>query len=112
MKAETVSLIMFKSHSQQLTVVSTCLYPHPSPAGLPPAHISTKWIKSVEGEAKTETGEEEKRTEENVWPEPPKRFAPTVRVASVLPDDVTCPDGCKRLNASQDVDPLIVSKLR
>ncbi|XP_037539664.1 polyamine deacetylase HDAC10 [Nematolebias whitei] len=81
-------------------------------AGLPPAHISTKRIKSVEGEAKTETGEDEKSTEENVWPEPPKRFSPTVRAASVLSDDVTCPDRCKRLNANQDVDPLIVSKLK
>ncbi|XP_017293313.1 polyamine deacetylase HDAC10 [Kryptolebias marmoratus] len=81
-------------------------------ASLPPADISTKRIKLAEEEAKTEVGEEEKSTEEKVWPEPPKRFSPPVRCASVLPDDVTRPDGCKRLGADQDVNPLTASKLK
>ncbi|XP_013872266.1 histone deacetylase 10 isoform X2 [Austrofundulus limnaeus] len=75
-------------------------------AALPPAEISTKCIKVAEDEAKTELGEEEKSSEEKIWPEPPERFSPPVRCASVLPDDATCPDGCKLLSTNQDVDKL------
>uniref|UniRef100_A0A4W6CYJ0 Histone deacetylase 10 n=1 Tax=Lates calcarifer TaxID=8187 RepID=A0A4W6CYJ0_LATCA len=57
-------------------------------------------------------GEEGNSIEEKVWPEPPKRVTPTIRTAVVLPDGVTCPDGCKRFSSSEDLDPLIISKLK
>uniref|UniRef100_A0A1A8CMN0 Histone deacetylase 10 n=1 Tax=Nothobranchius kadleci TaxID=1051664 RepID=A0A1A8CMN0_NOTKA len=78
------------------------------------ANISTKRIRIAEGEVeeeeKTELGEEEKNSEEKVWHEPPKRPCPPIRAASVLPDDVACPDGCKRI--TKDIHPLIVSRLK
>uniref|UniRef100_A0AAQ5ZAT5 Histone deacetylase domain-containing protein n=1 Tax=Amphiprion ocellaris TaxID=80972 RepID=A0AAQ5ZAT5_AMPOC len=58
------------------------------------------------------TEEEKKSPEEKAWPEPPKRVAPPVRSAAVLPSDVACPEGCKRFSSSEDLDPLIVNKLR
>uniref|UniRef100_A0A1A7XIA1 Histone deacetylase 10 n=1 Tax=Iconisemion striatum TaxID=60296 RepID=A0A1A7XIA1_9TELE len=81
-------------------------------AGPPAANISTKRIKEAEDdeEEKTELGEEEESSEEKVWPEPPKRPCPPIHSASVLPDDVACPDGCKRITG--DLDPLIVSRLK
>lgn len=63
-----------------------------------------------EEEEKVETREEEKHTEEKVWPAPPKCVAPPVRTALILPDGVACPDGCERFSSSED--PVIVSKLR
>ncbi|XP_054589541.1 polyamine deacetylase HDAC10 isoform X2 [Nothobranchius furzeri] len=78
------------------------------------ANISTKRIRIAEGEVeeeeKTELGEEEKNSEEKVWHEPPKRPCPPIRAASVLPDDVACPDGCKRI--TKDIHPLVVSRLK
>uniref|UniRef100_A0A8C3G791 Histone deacetylase 10 n=1 Tax=Cyclopterus lumpus TaxID=8103 RepID=A0A8C3G791_CYCLU len=52
----------------------------------------------------------EKSAEEETWPEPPKRLAPPVSTALVLPEGVACPDGCKRFSSSED--PVIVNKLR
>uniref|UniRef100_A0A671YXW9 Histone deacetylase 10 n=1 Tax=Sparus aurata TaxID=8175 RepID=A0A671YXW9_SPAAU len=54
----------------------------------------------------------EKSVEEKVWPEPSKRVAPPVRTAAILPNGVSCPDGCKRFSSSEDPDPVIVNKLR
>uniref|UniRef100_A0A669D9L7 Histone deacetylase 10 n=1 Tax=Oreochromis niloticus TaxID=8128 RepID=A0A669D9L7_ORENI len=82
-------------------------------ADLPTSTISTKRIKLREGEETTEKGgEEEKDAEEKVWPEPPKRVTPPVCAALVLPDDVACPEGCERFSFSEDLDPLLASKLR
>ncbi|GLD58977.1 histone deacetylase 10 [Lates japonicus] len=83
-------------------------------ADLPTCEISTKRIKvAEEEEEKTlDKGEEGNSAEEKVWPEPPKRVTPTIRTAVVLPDGVTCPDGCKHFSSSDDLDPLIVSKLK
>ncbi|XP_069551385.1 polyamine deacetylase HDAC10 [Brachyistius frenatus] len=84
-------------------------------ADLPTVDISNKHIRLSGGEEEEERMEKEKAeksTEEKVWAEPPKRVPPPVRCAAVLPDDVTCPDGCKRFSSSEDLDPLIVSKLR
>ncbi|MED6231632.1 hypothetical protein ATANTOWER_001221 [Ataeniobius toweri] len=79
----------------------------------PMTDISTKHIKSaMEEEEKTEMAEEERCTEGKVWPEPPERLCPPVCSASVLPDDVACPDGLKRLSSSKDLEPLLVSKLK
>uniref|UniRef100_A0AAX7UU57 Histone deacetylase domain-containing protein n=1 Tax=Astatotilapia calliptera TaxID=8154 RepID=A0AAX7UU57_ASTCA len=55
--------------------------------------------------------EEEKDAEEKVWPEPPKRVTPPVCAALVLPDDVACPEGCECFSFSEDLDPLLASKL-
>ncbi|KAE8296068.1 hypothetical protein D5F01_LYC04820 [Larimichthys crocea] len=84
-------------------------------AELPTSDISTKCIKlAEEGEEgeRLEKVEEEESAEEESWPEPPKRVAPPVRTALLLPDGVACPDGCKRFSSSDDPDPVIVNKLR
>ncbi|KAK5615430.1 hypothetical protein CRENBAI_001149 [Crenichthys baileyi] len=79
----------------------------------PMTDISTKHIKStMEEEEKREMAEEERCTEGKVWPEPPERLCPPVCSGSVLPDDVACPDGLKRLSSSKDLEPLLVSKLK
>ncbi|XP_034391930.1 polyamine deacetylase HDAC10 [Cyclopterus lumpus] len=79
-------------------------------AELPTSDVSTKCIKLAEEEEKQKTGEVEKSAEEETWPEPPKRLAPPVSTALVLPEGVACPDGCKRFSSSED--PVIVNKLR
>ncbi|KAM7002092.1 polyamine deacetylase HDAC10 [Tautogolabrus adspersus] len=79
-------------------------------ADLPTSDISTKRIKLAEEEEKTENGEEE--TSEEVWPEPPTRVSPPIRTAVVLPDGVTCPDGCKNFSSLEDPNPETVNKLR
>ncbi|CAJ1056251.1 polyamine deacetylase HDAC10 [Xyrichtys novacula] len=83
-------------------------------AVLPSSEISTKRIKLAEkeDEEKTENGEEEKQVEEKVWPEPPKRTPPQIHTAVVLPDDVTCPDRCKRFRSDEESNPETVNKLR
>lgn len=81
-------------------------------AELPNSDISTKRIKLAEEEEKSEKEIEEKSVEEKVWPEPSKRVAPPVRTAAILPNGVSCPDGCKRFSSSEDPDPVIVNKLR
>nr|XP_033490307.1 polyamine deacetylase HDAC10 [Epinephelus lanceolatus] len=78
-------------------------------AELPASEISTKRMKLAE-EEKVETREEEKHTEEKVWPAPPKRVAPPVHTALILPDAVACPDGCEHFSSPED--PVIVSKFR
>lgn len=83
-----------------------------SPAELPNSDISTKRIKLAEEEEKSEKEIEEKSVEEKVWPEPSKRVVPPVRTAAILPNGVSCPDGCKRFSSSEDPDPVIVNKLR
>lgn len=80
-------------------------------AELATSDVSTKRVKLAE-EEQSEKGEEEKSAEEKVWPEPPKRVSPPIRAALVLPNGVTCPDGCKRFSSSGDPDPVIASKLR
>lgn len=79
-------------------------------AELPTPNISTKRIKLTEEEE--ERKEEEKNVQEIVWPEPPKRVAPPVRTAVVLPDHVSCPDGCKAFSSTENLNPAIVNKLR
>ncbi|KAM9377366.1 polyamine deacetylase HDAC10 [Pholidichthys leucotaenia] len=81
-------------------------------ADRPSSEVGTKHIKLAEEDEKTEKEHKEKVTEEIAWPEPPKRVSPPVQSALVLPDDVTCPDGCTRFIPSQNPDPIIVSKLR
>lgn len=81
-----------------------------SSADLPTSTISTKCIKLAAEEEKT--GEEEEGAKEKVWPEPPKRATPPVRAAAVLPDDVASPDGCERFSSSENLDPVLGSKLR
>ncbi|XP_053283241.1 polyamine deacetylase HDAC10 [Pleuronectes platessa] len=76
-------------------------------ADLPTSDISTKRFKLAE-----ETEEKEDGDKETVWPEPDKRLAPAVRTAVVLPDGVACPDGCHPFTLSEDLDPLIVNKLK
>ena len=85
----------------------------PSPANLPNSHVGTKRIKLPgEEDERAEMGEEEKSTEEKVWPEPPKRLSPPIRSALVLPDDVALPDRCQRISSPEELDPLMLSKLR
>uniref|UniRef100_A0A8D3A349 Histone deacetylase 10 n=1 Tax=Scophthalmus maximus TaxID=52904 RepID=A0A8D3A349_SCOMX len=48
---------------------------------------------------------------ELVWPEPPKRLAPALRTAVVLPGGVACPDGCNQFSSSEELDPVTVNKL-
>ncbi|XP_041853093.1 polyamine deacetylase HDAC10 [Melanotaenia boesemani] len=82
-------------------------------ADAPTSEISTKRAKLAEKEdERPEIEEEEKSPEEEVWPEPPKRISPTIRSASVLPDDVVCPEGCQRYSSSEDLNPLVLSKLK
>ncbi|XP_047451563.1 polyamine deacetylase HDAC10 isoform X2 [Mugil cephalus] len=82
-------------------------------ADLPTSDISTKRLKlTEEGENAEKKEEGEQSTQDQVWPEPPERMAPPVRCALVLPDDVACPHGCRRFSCSDDLDPLVVSKLR
>ncbi|XP_039989908.1 polyamine deacetylase HDAC10 isoform X2 [Xiphias gladius] len=84
-------------------------------ADLPSPDISTKRVKLAEEEDEEVTldkGEEEESAEEKVWPEPLKRVPPPTRTAVVLPDGVACPDGCKNFRPSEDLDPLIVNKLK
>ncbi|KAK2842539.1 hypothetical protein Q5P01_012739 [Channa striata] len=81
-------------------------------ADLPTSDISTKRIKLEEEGEKTGEGEEDKGTDEKVWAQPPKRVAPSIRTAVVLPDGVACPDQCERFSSPGDPDPLVVSKLR
>lgn len=74
-----------------------------SPADLPTDELSTKRIKLLAGEEeRVEKSEEEKKTEEIVWPDPTKRISPPVRTAVVLPEGVTCPEGCQCFCSSQD----------
>ncbi|XP_029288791.1 polyamine deacetylase HDAC10 [Cottoperca gobio] len=82
-------------------------------AELPTSDVSTKRSKleeEEEEEERLEEGEEKKSAEEEVWPEPPKRVAPPVRTALVLPNGVACPDGCTRFSSPDDS--VIVSKLK
>ncbi|KAM7397012.1 hypothetical protein PAMP_020011 [Pampus punctatissimus] len=82
-------------------------------ADLPNFELSTKRIKlAEEEEEKVEEGEEAISTKEEEWPDPPKRVAPPVRTALVVPDGVSCPDGCKRFSSSDNLSPLIANKLR
>lgn len=81
----------------------------PSSADMPTSDMSTKRNMSAEDEEKKE---EENSTEEVLWPVPLKRVSPPVRCASVLPDDVVCPDGCELFSSSEQLDPTTVSKLR
>ncbi|XP_034444998.1 polyamine deacetylase HDAC10 [Hippoglossus hippoglossus] len=76
-------------------------------ADLPTSDISTKRFKLAEEKEKKEDSDKE-----TVWPEPDKRFAPAVGAAVVLPDGVACPDGCHPFTLSEDLDPLIVNKLK
>lgn len=82
-------------------------------AELPTSDISTKRIKlAAEEEESSEKVVEEDSAEEETWPEPPKRVAPPMRTALLLPDGVACPDGCKRFSSTDDPNPAIVDKLR
>lgn len=75
-------------------------------ADLPTSDISTKRIRlGEEGEKPLDT------EEELVWPEPPKRLAPALRTAVVLPGGVACPDGCNQFSSSEELDPVTVNKL-
>lgn len=76
----------------------------------PTSDVSTKRPKLPEEEGKVENGEEKKSAEEEVWPEPPRRVPAPVRTASVLPDGVSCPEGCELFSSSDD--PVTASKLR
>ncbi|KAF7649312.1 hypothetical protein LDENG_00143500 [Lucifuga dentata] len=89
-------------------------------ADLPTSDLSTMRIKMVEGERSEEHGgakqtkkeKEEIKTEEEVWPEPPKHLASLIRTALVLPESVVCPDGCESISSSEDSNPLIVTTIR
>lgn len=88
-------------HYPRSTFLSLLLLP-----AEPIFQISTKPIKSA---AEEEMSENE--TEEWVWPEPQERVVPPVRTAVVLPDDVTCPDGCQAFS-SEGPDLQVVCRLR
>ncbi|KAF0040615.1 hypothetical protein F2P81_006513, partial [Scophthalmus maximus] len=75
-------------------------------ADLPTSDISTKRIRLGEEDEKPLDTEEEL-----VWPEPPKRLAPALRTAVVLPGGVACPDGCNQFSSSEELDPVTVNKL-
>ncbi|XP_015249022.1 PREDICTED: histone deacetylase 10 [Cyprinodon variegatus] len=82
-------------------------------ANQPSTDISTKRIKLAnEEEGKTEMAVEERAAEIKEWPEPPERPSPPVRCASLLPEDVACPDGLKLFSSSKDLHPLLASKLQ
>ncbi|CAK6950921.1 polyamine deacetylase HDAC10 [Scomber scombrus] len=82
----------------------------------PDFDLSTKRIKLAEEEEeekKLEQGDEAITTKEEMWPEPPKRVAPPVRTAVVLPEGVACPAGCKCFSSSsENLSPHIANKLR
>ncbi|KAG7494227.1 histone deacetylase 10 [Solea senegalensis] len=75
-------------------------------ADLPTFDVSTKDL------SLDESLNSEESKEEHVWPEPPKRLTPAIRAALLLPDGITCPDGCYRQSVSECLDPLIVTKLK
>lgn len=81
-------------------------------ADLPSDELSTKRIKLAENENLVEEGEGEKKTEDIVWPDPPKRIAPNVRVTAVVPEGVILPDGCQRFCPSEGPDPNLAQQLK
>ncbi|XP_072290811.1 polyamine deacetylase HDAC10 [Eucyclogobius newberryi] len=74
---------------------------------LPSDELSTKPVKSAEGEA-----EEKTETEELVWPDPLKRISPNVRTAALVPEGVTCPEGCRLFCSSQEPEPNLIKQLQ
>uniref|UniRef100_A0A3Q2XUN6 Histone deacetylase 10 n=1 Tax=Hippocampus comes TaxID=109280 RepID=A0A3Q2XUN6_HIPCM len=74
-----------------------------------PAEVSTKRCKleEKEREEKLQRGE---AVDAVTWPEPEKYVAPPVRTAVVIPEHVTCPDGCKRFSLSPHADSLSAKK--
>lgn len=76
-----------------------------TPAEAAPSEVSTKRCKleEKEREEKLQRGE---AADAATWPEPQKYVAPPVRTAVVIPEHVTCPDGCKRLGSSPHADSL------
>lgn len=77
-------------------------------AGLPSDELSTKRIKLAEEKNPAETTEEEKKTEDVVWPDPPKRVCPNFRTAAVVPESTVCPEGCERFCPSEDPHPNLI----
>ncbi|CAL1591920.1 unnamed protein product [Knipowitschia caucasica] len=78
-----------------------------------PSELSTKRVKLAEDETVAVKNDEEKETEEKqreelTWPEPPKRISPKVRTAAVVPEGLTCPEGCQRFCPPKDPDPHVV----
>ncbi|XP_077373528.1 polyamine deacetylase HDAC10 isoform X2 [Festucalex cinctus] len=73
-------------------------------ARAPPSQISTKLEeKEKEKEDKFESGE---AADGITWPEPHACVLPPVRTAVLIPEEMACPDGCKRSNLSQHADSL------
>ncbi|XP_055365398.1 polyamine deacetylase HDAC10 isoform X2 [Betta splendens] len=69
-----------------------------------PTSCSTKHINTAEGADQEPT---EESSQEIFWPPPMKRVFPPTRTAVVLPDDVACPDGCKRWSLLEHPDPQL-----
>ncbi|XP_077452295.1 polyamine deacetylase HDAC10 isoform X2 [Stigmatopora argus] len=72
-----------------------------SPAA-PPSEVSTKRVKREEKDERTQRGGATDSEDAVTWPEPQKRRPPPVRTAAVIPEDASCPDGCRRFNISQE----------
>ncbi|XP_077425342.1 polyamine deacetylase HDAC10 isoform X2 [Vanacampus margaritifer] len=77
-------------------------------AGAPPSEVSTKRIKleEKEREEKLQRGEAADSKAGITWPQPQTCVLPPVRTAVVIPEEMACPDGCKRFNLSQHADSL------
>lgn len=81
-------------------------------ADLPSDELSTKRVKLPEDENPAVTSEEEKKTEDVVWLDPPKRMTPKIRTAVVVPEGTVCPEGSHRFCTSVDPDPSLIKKLK
>ncbi|KAK7891403.1 hypothetical protein WMY93_023366 [Mugilogobius chulae] len=81
-------------------------------ADLPSDDLSTKRVKLAEEENPVEKTEEKTEAEELVWPDPPKRISPNVRTAVVVPEGVTCPEGCQRFSPAKDLNPGLIKQLQ
>ncbi|XP_020790615.2 polyamine deacetylase HDAC10 [Boleophthalmus pectinirostris] len=81
-------------------------------ADLPSNELSTKRVKLAEDENPVEKNEEEKEAKEIVWPDPLKRTSPSVRTAVVVPEGITCPEGCQLFCPSEDPDPNLIKQLQ
>ncbi|XP_034031950.1 polyamine deacetylase HDAC10 [Thalassophryne amazonica] len=105
-----------KSALESIQCVRSVLRPYWSSlkhaADLPTFPLSTSHIKlSGEQLENAKDTEESVSTQEKVWPELQKRFSPLTQTALVLPDGMTCPDGCERFSTTDDPDAVTVSIL-
>ncbi|XP_077567257.1 polyamine deacetylase HDAC10 [Stigmatopora nigra] len=69
-----------------------------------PSEVSTKCVKPEEKDESTQRGGANDGKDTITWPEPQKRRRPPVRTVAIIPEEVSCPDGCQQFNISQKED--------